>query len=202
MGRHSSDAWVKLTARVPKGHQGFWDIIRDLRTFTVRDIDQRSNVAKATVQDFVGRLVKGGYIRHVATQATGAKVYDLVADQPEAPALRRDGTPAQVTGLANEQMWRTMAMLGDFTAADLAIAASTDTVPVGRLTARDYCLALHRAGYLVTVDGGVPRRASTYRLLPSRRTGPRAPQIQKTKWVFDPNTGHVAGHGEPAGGGA
>jgi hypothetical protein len=200
MGRHSSDTWVKLTARVPRGQQGFWDLMRQMRRFSVRDVEQRSCVEKQTVHDYIKRLAKAGYIAADGQDERGATVYELKCDQPDAPSLKRDGSPAKVAGLANEQMWRTMAMLDRFTHRDLAVAASTDQRRISSTTARDYCHALQRAGYLAVIEGGRPRHPAVYKLLKSKRTGPLAPQIQKTKFVFDPNTGEVAGHGEPMGG--
>ena len=203
MGRHSSDTWVKLTARVPRGQQGFWDLIRARKRFTIPEIDYASCLDRKTVRDFVLRLERGGYVRHVATEGHGGhqtKVYELVADQPEAPQLRRDGSPAVRVGRANEQMWRTMRMLGQFTWKDLAVAASTEAQTIRAETARRYCELLARAGYLAVMDQGGPGRSAVYYLPPSKRTGPLAPQVQRTKFVFDPNTGKVAGHGEPMGG--
>ena len=199
MARHSIDIWVKLTARVPRGHQGFWEIIRDLREFTVRDVEYQSNVQAQTVRDFVRRLDRGGYITRIGSRGQ-AHVYRLVHDQPEAPALRRDGSPAKAEGLANERMWRTMRMLGRFKAADLAVAASTEARPISRETARTYCQALARANYLKIVAGNRARQPAVYWLPPNKRTGPLPPMIQRTKFVFDPNLGQAVSPGEPAGG--
>jgi len=204
MPRHGIDIWVKLTARVPRGHQGFWEIIRRLREFTVRDVEYQSNVQAQTVRDFVRRLYRGGYIEWIGERRIGthgkAHVYRLVHDQPEAPALRRDGSPAKVEGLANEQMWRTMRMLGRFRATDLAVAASTEHRPITRNTAASYCRALARAGYLQVVEGGRAKHPAVYWLPPGNRTGPLPPQIQRTKFVFDPNLQKAVGTGEPMGG--
>lgn len=190
MGRHASDVMAQLTVRVPRGQQGFWEAIRGLREFTVTDLDQRSCVDRGTVRDFVKRLERGGYIARVGHRGN-AKVYRLLRDQPEAPRLKRDGSPAKDVGRANEQMWRAMKMLKAFTARDLAVHAATEDVRITAETARTYCRHLHHAGYLAVVGEAKRGRQGhrrTYRLRPDRVTGPLAPQVQKTKFVFDPNT--------------
>jgi len=202
MGRHAADIMVQLTARVPRGQQGFWEIIRDLHRskgrWTLQQVDERSNVARDTVNDFVQRLLKGGYIAnsgHIGKSAA----FRLVKDQPDAPRLRRDGTPAGETGLGQEQMWRAMKMLQRFDARNISIHASTDEVPVSLIATRDYIKHLARAGYLALVapakNGHKPGTGAlaTYRLLPNMNTGPLAPQVQQTKWVWDPNRRVVMG---------
>lgn len=139
-----------------------------------------------TIRDFLRRLVKGGYLRVVReepTNGTGSprRVYRLVKDQPDAPQLRRDGTPAVRVGRANEQMWRTMKMVDRFGYADLAMLSSTESCRVTFETAKSYVVALHTAGYLKRIDRGL------YRLRPDMNTGPLAPMVQRTDWVFDPN---------------
>lgn len=94
-------------------------------------------------------------------------------------------------GAAQEQMWRTMKILSDFTFRDLAISASTEAVMVNEEAARDYLGALSAAGYLITVQKGGPNRPARYRFNRARNTGPKAPMIQRLKTVFDTNTRQV-----------
>lgn len=190
---------VKLTIRVPRGNQGFWEIIRELRTFTITDIDGRCNTHRQTIRDFVKRLEKGGYVRAVGNVEHDAIQYELVKDQPEAPRLRRDGTDAQDMGRGQDQMWRAIKMLGEFTARDIAIHASTDQVKVRLNSAQSYLKHLHRAGYLMVSRPAKPGHKpgtgemAAYRLIPNMNTGPMAPQVQRTEWVFDPNRRQVMG---------
>jgi len=203
MARWPADEWVKLTARVPRGHQGYWQLIREAHyrdgAFTVWDIEGQTNADRKAVRDYIRRLEKAGIVAEAGFTERGEKVRRLISDPgPEAPRLRRDGSPARETGRGNEQLWRAARMLGQFTLQELSTAASTDEVQVSRETAKTYCRHLHRAGYLARVNGGEARRGETpkpivYRLLPSAYTGPLAPQIQLTRFVFDPNMGRVVG---------
>lgn len=198
MGRHAADALARLNVRVPRGNQAYWEIIRALRTFTISDIEKRCNVDRRIVGDYVRRLAKAGAI--VTEGESGdAIIYRLVVDQPDAPAVRRDGSLTTPPGLGQEQMWRTMKMLKTFDAAELSASASTDTVGVSVDTAKNYITHLLRAGYLVVVVPGKPGykpgtgNSARYRLRPDMITGPLAPQIQRTDWVWDPNRKQVMG---------
>lgn len=187
------DVMAKLTVRVPRGHQGYWEIIRSLGTdggrFTLDDVDQMTNAHRASVRDYLRRLTRAGIVASDGDQNNGVRTYALVANPgPEAPRLRRDGSPAKAP-LGQENMWRTMKMAGasGFTARDLAISAATEEHPVKFETAKAYIKALHKAGYLVMVSGGNCREPGIYRLLPSMISGPLAPMIQRVKAVWDPN---------------
>ncbi|SBW11990.1 conserved hypothetical protein [uncultured Alphaproteobacteria bacterium] len=145
MGRHAADVLARLNIRVPRGNQAYWEIIRELRTFTITDIERRCNVQRDTIGDYVRRLAKAGVI--VTEGKTGdAVVYRLVADQPDAPAVRRDGTLTAPPGIGQERMWRSMKMLKTFDAGELAAAASVGDTTVSTNTAADYIKNLYRAG--------------------------------------------------------
>lgn len=199
MGGRPIHDMARLTVRVPRGHQGFWDIIRHLKKFQINDIDLRSNVRKETIRDFVQRLVKAGYVEETGWDEKGTITYRLIRDQAEAPKLRRDGSEASDTGLGQDHMWRAMKMLGSFTARDVSLHASTDKVQVRLNSATSYIKHLHRAGYLVQLEKGKPGykpgtgSPAVYRLVPHMITGPLAPAVTRTDWVWDRNLRKVMG---------
>lgn len=200
MGRHSCETMARLTIRVPRGNQAYWDIMRELREFTISDIANRCSaaVARATIGGYIRSLTRGGYLDAIDTKDT-AMLYRLVIDQPNAPRVRRDGSAAGEPGLGQDRMWRSMKMLHDFDAPELAAASSLDDVTVKLESAKDYIANLYRAGYLAVVSDAKPgHRPGTgiqarYRLRPDRKTGPLAPQVQRTQWVWDPNLKRVMG---------
>ena len=179
--------------KVPlRGHQHFWTEMRARQRFTVRDIDGAGNANLYTVRDYLKRLTRAGILARVDVTDTGADVFEIARDPgPEAPAVRRDGTLTTRPGLANEQMWRAMKMLGSFTHADLAIAASTDVVRVKPAAAKDYVKHLLGAGYLAVITPATPKTKAVYRL--AKNTGPLAPCVCRTKWVWDQNRREVMG---------
>ncbi len=191
MGRRPvHEAVLKVPLR---GHQHFWNAMRERRTFTIAEIDGAGNARTDTVRDYVKRLARAGILRPAGSGAMGAVIYRIANDPgPEAPSVRRDGSIAPRPGVGNEQMWRSMKMLGTFSYRDLALAASTDEVKVKPATAQAFVKHLARASYLAVVVPAVAgKNIAVYRLI--RNTGPLAPMIQRTDWVWDPNLQQVMG---------
>lgn len=176
-----------------------WRGIRERKTFTQADLTHHVNqdvpVNDTTVRSYLVRLVAGGYLKidktphhtGVCEQAT----YTLLKDTGiETPRLRKNGE--RVTqGRGREQMWRSMKMLKDFDWQQLALAASTEACVVSGASAKEYASMLQQAGYLVLVRPGKGSIRARYRLLPSKYTGPRPPQVQRVKQLFDPNLNKV-----------
>lgn len=203
---------AQMTVRVPRGIQGYWEIIRDLSrggaAWTTRAVwdgidGPRPHIAD--LRDYVRRLDKAGIVASVGADVEGATLYRLERDPgPEAPRLRKDGTPAKAQGRGTEQMWRVLRMAGagGVDARELAATAATEEHPVAMTTAHAYLCHLHKAGYLAVVSphshGGAGRLAR-YRLFPHMNTGPLAPMIQRTKHVWDPNRLEVMGVAEVEG---
>ena len=191
-GRKRADRIDRYTSR-----EALWAAMRRLGRFTVRQVCEETRLGIHTARDYVRGLEAAGYLRRVGSVRTRggpiacrAAVYELVRDVGvEAPRVRKDGT--EVTqGRGREQMWRAMKILGEFSARDLAVHASTEAHAVSLEDAKHYIKYLVKAGYLAVVRArkGEPYR---YRLLPSKNTGPRAPMIQRVRQVFDPNLGRV-----------
>ncbi|WP_035597101.1 hypothetical protein [Halomonas salina] len=189
---------VHLAAAGPKSdRQAMWETMRRLNAqgeFTVRDVwlVMGPEAPISRPRDYMEGLERAGYIkRSDAPRKPGQPVpFHLARDiGVEAPRVRRNGTELPPPG--REQLWRTLKILGDFTAAELADAASTPASPIKRTTAEEYCHYLQQAGYLGITREGSPGIATRYRLIPSRWSGPKAPMIQRTKNLFDPNRGEV-----------
>lgn len=173
----------------PQGQDGIWSKIRGLCEFTVTDIVRATDINRKTATDYVKRLEAGGYVKKRASYER-TKLWYLTRDGGiHAPRLKKDGTPVtQGGGVLN--MWRSMRMLKQFTPHDLALHSNTGTVSVTEMTARSYCSMLLKAGYLRVLQKAVPgKRQATYQFI--RDTGPKAPQIQRVKQVFDPNLNEV-----------
>jgi hypothetical protein len=194
MSRVPADKPLKL-----RGEAAFWRAICGFGedTWTLSDVEDCCNAARQTVREYLIRLEKGGYIETVGeAPATSAKLFRRVKTAAEAPRLHADGSPV-TAGRGTAQMWRSMKMLKTFDAHELSIAASTEDAMVSVATAADYTKHLHRAGYLALAAPSKPGhrpgtgKQARYRLLPSKNTGPKAPQIQRVKRVFDPNLGKV-----------
>lgn len=193
---------LPLSVPISTGQEAIWQIIRDLDKrgpWAVADID--SSTVKSvitTISEYVARLERGGFIEVVGTKPVPgrtlmkANLYRVKVKTSEAPRVRRDGTPAPPS--AQQQMWRAMRSLQQFTYRDLARIATTDVLKIGEVTAKTYVQRLSDAGYLQLLQpaknsGGL----AIYRLNRKMNSGPLAPQILRTHFVFDPNRKVVVG---------
>ena len=176
------------------GRSAIWAAIRSLKKFEVKDLP--ATISTRTIKGYLTGLVKAGYVKRLGQLKDGAGLwkaglYELVRDVgPVAPRVRRDGkTP--VAGAIQDQLWRTMKIIKEFTAKDLAIHASTEQVNVSLSRSRAYCHYLMRAGYLAVIHAGAKGSPTVYLFMRSRNTGPRPPIVQQLGQVFDPNTNKV-----------
>lgn len=203
MGRRP--AHLELTGG--KGpRQRMWEAIRNQRAdFTPHTIVRATDVDKSTVHTYLQTLELGGFVEPIGarTAINERKHYRLARDVGvEAPRLDRYGKPV-TQSRGNENMWRTMRIMGDFTPRELAMRASTPEIAITDSTAQSYVKCLSHAGYLTVVDPGHAyirgkgAKQARYRLIASKYTGPRPPMIQRTKSVYDPNLGKIVWQEEP-----
>lgn len=198
---------VSSARPVRRGKDHFWAVIRELTStnqaasFTIAEIAGFCDPGqKPSVRDYVVSLVAGGIIEKLGERRNVR--YRLVSRPREAPSFTRDGRPTQ-TGAGRQQMWNVMRRARDgFTADELAIWASTDTVRVLATSAYAYAAALEKAGLLVIITPATTQSKARYRLKGSANTGPKAPALLKSEIVFDRNTNSVAGDPEASESGA
>ena len=183
---------IDLEMRGVKGNrQRIWEAIRvGAAGFRAYDISRRASVDDTTVRSYLQSLIKGEYIEVIDGAKFEEQTLRLIKDiGAEAPAVTRDGKPS-TAGKGTEAMWRTLRILGELDADELAAQASI-VVPTTTWTARSYLKWLKRAGYVVEVQASKPGKKARYRLAPGKYTGPRPPMIQRIGQVFDPNLGEV-----------
>lgn len=187
---------LKINSAKPilRGWDHYWSVMMDYamqeQPFTVKDVYARSNTQMGNVQDFARRLVAGGFIER---QGDGS--YRVIRKQDATPSVRRDGTVME-GATCNQAMWNLMrGPVGrrGFTVDDLVHYASTDTLQIARTSAKSYVQRLSEAGYLVALQPGKPGTLAVWSLLPKMNTGPKAPKILRTRFVFDPNTEQTVG---------
>lgn len=142
----------------------------------------RLSADRKTVIDYLKRLAAAGVL-----QADDAE-YRLPMDLgPKTPRVRRDGSVVEM-GAGRRAIWRTIRILGQFTLDDLVKIGSTEEVAVNRVDANHFVRWLVKAQYVVVVDRPRDNRVpTTYRLVPSKSTGPLPPQIQRSHQLYDPN---------------
>jgi len=182
--------------------QRIWEVIRKRRTaFTREDLQKHAKVPDTIVRDYMRALLGGGYISVTSEEQVNKlcarKTYRLERDNGiEAPRLTRKGAEV-VAGKANDAMWGTLRRMFKTESVDyrqLAAFASTSTMEISEATAKTYVLLLAAAGYLECIEPakrGQNAKPARYRMLPQMDSGRRAPMIQRTKVVFDPNWNKV-----------
>lgn len=164
-----------------------WRVMRALQahygSFTsaaVHDIVDAPN--RKTVESYLAFLRAEGIVEVLDEARAGPIVQfrqRIVRDGEAPPSRRSEG--AQM-GQRQQALWTAMRNLRSFTPAELAYAASTAELPIAGDTARSYVRDLRLAGYVANVG------AASYRLLPARNTGPRAPIVLRTeRAAFDLN---------------
>ena len=168
--------------RPEETRQAIWAAIRRLGAFVPKEVRYKTRCSRSQVDEYVACLLAAGIVERVAGEPGR---YVLVWDRgSDAPRVRRDGTPV-TQGRGRENMWRTMKVLGTFSALELAINASTEEHAVAKREADTYCRYLEKAGYLHKLNGGL------FSLVRAMHTGPKPPMIQRVKQVYDPNLGRV-----------
>ena len=184
--------------------QRIWEAIRaNRKSFTRESLADYCNGMESMISCYIAALLKAEFIEVIAEEKVNVGgiqprlTYRLVRDNGvEAPRVSKGGEIVSM-GTGNEAMWRTMHRMFErtpFTFKELVAFASTTAHPIKVETAKAYIAALYRAGYLKLVvkekRGKTPSGAK-YVLIASRYTGPRAPMVQRTRTVYDPNEHRV-----------
>lgn len=177
---------------IPRGHQGYWELIRkhhaEFGEFSVRDIDDNSNVDSARIRHYVRLLTKAGLIKIVRREARGGArvpIYKLVKDQKQTPRIRKDGSLIVTTH--QEQLWTAIRNLKQFGVDELVFVARTDSA-ISKSYALRYLRRLTEVGYLSVVQKQAGRhRKQVWRLKPSKDTGPLPPVRLGVEVMWDQN---------------
>jgi hypothetical protein len=178
-----------------RGRDHTWSIIRDL-TAVDRDtlfgpavIHARSSgVELATIRRELVTLERAGFLARV--QVDGRALWRVVQRPTRLPSLSADG---RIVETGQGAMWNAIRALGSFTHAEVALAASTEELPVSPVAAKSYVLKLGEAGYLKMERPATSKRQARWRLRPSMNSGPLPPKILRTKLVYDANRNEVYG---------
>lgn len=195
---------VHLTATGdrPEGRQVMWEAMRKRQNFSTSDIEDTTRIKETTIRTYLEGLEKAGFIERTGSIKVGyypksfrAIQWALINDVGvDAPRVTREGKIV-TQGTAQQNMWRTMKMSGEFNYIELAAIAGTDAHPVKPSAARDYIKHLYRVGYLTMTQkekkGNRNTTPARYRFIKARNTGGKAPMVQRIKQVFDPNLGQV-----------
>lgn len=194
---------ITVEVAMPSGPAHYWrEMNARKQGFTVAQIANASKgVSYTTVKRYVWFLEKEGYVGRIGKARVGCalrNIYVIRRTSVKAPIERPNPKQAPLT--AREAMWNAMRALGQFTARELAVSASTEERAVSQRSANVYIKRLVEVGVLQVVQ--LPSKAmgrplgsvaGIYRLLKSADTGPGAPKLCNAGFVFDPNKNRVLG---------
>jgi len=171
------------------GRQEMWHALKQQTgEITVTAVAMATGAHRSTVLRYLTALTAGGYLEAIPAPAGAPGAWRLIKDVGHhAPRVRSDGSTV-TQGAVTSQLWQAMIGLKRFDFRELTQGASID---IPEATAKDYCKRLLAAGYLRVLVKADPHvnRIARYQLI--RPSGPKAPQIQRVRQVYDPNTGTV-----------
>ncbi len=171
-----SDALRKPQSR-SHARDATWAAIRELGTFTLADIRQKTGLLEPA--GYLLSLRAAKIVRVVSkSNADGWAVYTLIDDRGVI-APRLDGAGRELPPSEQERAWYAIKALGTFT-----VPALTATAEGRPGSVRAYVSALVKAGYLDVTRAG--RGQAIYTLRSRMWTGRRAPEIHRAG-VYDPN---------------
>lgn len=190
--------FMKSNAPYEAPRQRVWNAIRESRKeFTIAQVAELGGMKYDSTRDFITGLRKAGIISELRREKKPRTsshidiiVYQLVKDLGyTAPSVDRQGNLLTPRPL-NKAMWNTLRITKQaVNARELAAFSSNDENVVSEETADSYLRMLHQAGYLkIAQEAHHAVKKAKYILLPHMNTGPKPPQIQRAKQVFDPNT--------------
>lgn len=170
--------------------QIIWNAARELKTFTVSELRNKAGIpGRELVRKYVYGWEKVGLIDRTGTKPVLYRLLDLSIQM--APAVNQTGKKIK-SSLRYEQMWRTMRIIKEFSALDLAVASSTEECGVAEEDARGWLKSLASAGY-------VRQSGKRYRFIESKFKGPAYPIVQRLIKVTDGNTGECVFLGTSSG---
>lgn len=184
---------VMVGGKPPRQH--IWEAIRKInassKELTTYAVARKSGQDDQAVRAYFRDMAKAGIVSKVRNLARLDAEWTLLKDEGvEAPRVTRGGKVTKL-GDGAENVWRALRILGEFTAAEAAVAASVNGVSISEFAAHIYLSGLAKAGY-VTRRGGTAGFKTRFCLVPSRYTGPKHPIYQRDfKQVYDPNLDQV-----------
>lgn len=170
-----------------------WDIVRKSETgLSVRDVRHQvvGEITYNRVKAWLDKWQAAGYVARTADTSTYPTVYlyEVIHDcGQKPPQVDGNGTPKKQSG--NEIVWRTARILKNFNARQVIASANDGDTQLNEKAVRQYLLHLYDAGYITWVNADDTQALAQYVL--TVNTGPKAPEVQRGKKVYDGNLGII-----------
>ncbi len=153
-----------------------------LSEFTSVELSAGAGVAQATATRYLRNWIAMG-IAEIARTEGRQRFYRITQFARESADAGAERDLLIESGdTVTEQLWRSMRMQREFSAADLASTCEGVT----ELQAQGYCALLLEGGYLRVVRTAIPaKRTARYRLI--KATGATAPRECRVRAIWDAN---------------
>lgn len=159
--------------------QTVWEFIREMKEFTIPALHKASGIRLDALPQIVGKMEVAGLVS--TNRKTKPHRHTLIKDVGRiCPRLTKDGRDKPPTG--QDRIWMAIKAMKEFTAKDMAMVAQVDSN-----IARNYILALVRAGYVALAKPRTANSGHVYRFIRQKDTGPLSPSMIKGKQVYDRN---------------
>lgn len=170
-----------------------WDIARKSdKGLSVRDVRRQviGEISYYRVKAWLDKWQTAGYVARTADTTTYPTVYlyEVINDCGQQPP-KVDGKGVPKKPSANEIIWRTTRILKSFNARQIIASANDGDTTLNERAISQYLLSLYDAGYITWTNADDTQSLAQYVL--SVNTGPKAPEIQRGKKVYDGNLGIV-----------
>lgn len=166
-----------------------WDIARTAESgLTIKGIRNKvvGEITYNRVKAWLEKWQSAGYVARTVNTNTypPTYLYEVIHDcgqQP--PQVDGKGVPKKPSG--NEIVWRTARILKNFNARQIIASANDGDTALNERAVRLYLLHLYEAGYITWLNTEDTQSLAQYML--TVNTGPKAPEIQRGKKVYDGN---------------
>lgn len=167
-----------------------WQAIRKLQSFNIRNIEDETRIHPRTILSFLSSLEKAQILEKKLIHIRGHgslkhTQYNLIKDLGLiAPKINSKGE--NIEDNIQSKIWRCIRVIKTFSFRDLVVTIENENQKISPSAVDRYLVSLKAAGYLTK-----KKAEKNYKLVLAMNTGPQAPQIQKTKSIYDPNLNKI-----------
>lgn len=170
-----------------------WDVARTAQSeFTVRDVRSQvgAEITTGRVRACLEKWQLSGHIARTVDTNNHLPIYlyKVINDCGQKPP-QVDNQGQFKPQSTQEIVWRTVRILKRFNARQIIASANDGETTLNEKAVRYYLFHLHDAGYLTCLNADDNQTLAQYAL--TVNTGPKAPEVQRGKKIYDGNLGMV-----------
>lgn len=170
-----------------------WDIARTAQAkFTVHEVRRqvKGEITSGRVRAWLDKWQAAGYVVRTVDNSKHPPtyLYEVINDCGQQPP-QVDNQGRFKKQSTQDIVWRTVRILKNFNARQIIASANDGETTLNEKAVRYYLFHLHDAGYITCLNADDNQTLAQYRL--TVNTGPKAPEVQRGKKIYDGNLGMV-----------